>query len=326
MKILETKAYKVIMGYVYGWGATAVIVGALFKILHLPGASLVLMIGMLVEAAIFFLSAFEPPMEHYDWARVFPVLGRNGAKLDEKGGNMPVSMPAFQGNGVVSSATAPAGTTNINLGLESEDLNKLKAGINRIAETADHFAGIVGDAPDVARKIAKVTDSFEELGESTQQMSKILQQSVEGISSGYDEVSKMLLESTQTLTAQIKGNCEKLANGMGESASKFNSLSQLMEEQYQQLKTNATDYSQQIAGMNKNIGALNALYELQMQETKTCLDSFRGMQGDMGEMLENVSLSLDSTKLFKQEAQQLANNVASLNSVYGNMLSVVNNN
>ena len=71
MKILETKAYKVIMGYVYGWGATAVIVGALFKILHLPGASWVLMIGMLVEAAIFFLSAFEPPMEHYDWARCF---------------------------------------------------------------------------------------------------------------------------------------------------------------------------------------------------------------------------------------------------------------
>ena len=50
------------------------------------------------------------------------------------------------------------------------------------------------------------------------------------------------------------------------------------------------------------------------------------MQGDMSEMLEQVSLSLDNAKLFKQESQQLANNVASLNSVYGNMLSVVNNN
>ncbi len=56
------------------------------------------------------------------------------------------------------------------------------------------------------------------------------------------------------------------------------------------------------------------------------MESFRSMQGDMNEMLENVSLSLDSAKLFKQESQQLANNVASLNSVYGNMLSVVNNN
>lgn len=326
MKILQTKAYKVIMGYVYGWGAAAVIVGALFKIMHLPGAGPFLMAGMLVEAVIFFLSAFEPPMEHYDWARVFPVLGKKATEWDEKESMESVQMPMPGNSGIVQPAANATITGNVSLGLENEDLDKLKAGIHKIAETADHFAGIVGNTPDVAQKIAKVTDSFEELGERTQQMSKTLQQSVEGISSGYDEVNKMLIDSTQTLTTQIKGNCEKLASGMGESAAKFSTLSQLMDEQYRQLKTNATDYSQQIAGINKNISALNALYELQIHETKTCLESFQGMQGDMSEMLENVSLSLDSTKLFKQESQQLANNVASLNSVYGNMLSVVNNN
>ena len=94
----------------------------------------------------------------------------------------------------------------------------------------------------------------------------------------------------------------------------------------QHVKSQTSNYAQQLAGISKNISALNALYELQIQETKDCLDTFRGMQGDMWEMLEHVSLSLDSAKLFKQESQQLANNVASLNSVYGNMLSVVNNN
>lgn len=328
MKLFQTKAYKVIMNYVYGWGAAVVILGALFKIMHLEGAGPMLIAGMSVEALIFFLSAFEPAMEHYDWARVFPSLGKSHTEWDEKDATenqMPVGV--FAGS---TSVQAPATTAtvsgNIDLGLEADDLNKLKAGINKIAETADNFAGIVGNAPDVSQKIAKVSESFDELGTRTQEMSKALQNSVAGISSGCDEINRILVDSAQSLTSQIKVNCEKLSGSMGESANSFNTLSKLMDEQYQQLKTNTVDYTQQIAGINKNISALNALYELQIHETKDCLETFRGMQGDMGEMMENVSLSLDSAKLFKQESQQLANNVASLNSVYGNMLSVVNNN
>lgn len=322
MKLFQTKAYKVIIGYVYGWGATAVIVGALFKIMHFPGAGVVLTVGMLVEAFIFFVSVFEPPMEHYDWARVFPALGKSGAVEGGEVAPMPMPTPAKATPG----AAAPVVSGNIDLGLDASDLNKLKEGINKIASTADNFAGIVGDAPEVARKIAKASASFEELGERTQGIGKALEESVKGISSGCEEINKILLESTQSLTSQIRENCEKLSSSMGESANHFDSLGKLMDEQLQQVKSQAADYTQQIAGINKNISALNALYELQIHETKDCLESFRGMQGDMSEMLENVSLSLDSAKLFKQESQQLANNVASLNSVYGNMLSVVNNN
>lgn len=322
MKLFQTKAYKVIIGYVYGWGATAVIVGALFKIMHFPGAGVVLTVGMLVEAFIFFVSVFEPPMEHYDWARVFPALGKSGAVEGGEVANMPMPAPAK----ATAGAAAPVVSGNIDLGLDASDLSKLKEGINKIASTADNFAGIVGDAPEVARKIAKASASFEELGERTQGIGKALEESVRGISSGCEEINKILLESTQSLTSQIRENCEKLSSSMGESANHFDSLGKLMDEQLQQVKSQAADYTQQIAGINKNISALNALYELQIHETKDCLESFRGMQGDMSEMLENVSLSLDSAKLFKQESQQLANNVASLNSVYGNMLSVVNNN
>lgn len=322
MKIFQTKAYKVIMGYIYGWGATAVIIGALFKIMHFPGAGIVLTVGMVVEAVIFALSAFEPPMEHYDWARVFPSLGKDQA-ASEGDGAVPaaVAVPA-------TGAPVQAGNVNANidLGLEAGDLDRLKAGIDKFAQTAEEFAGIVGNAPEMADRMAKVSDSFNVLGEQTQKMSETLEASVSGLSSGYTEINRMLQESAQALTEKIRENCEKLASGMGESASNFTSLTKLMDEQIQQVKSSASDYTQQLTGVSKNIGALNALYELQLRETKDCLESFRGMQGDMGEMLENVSLSLDSTKLFKQESQQLANNIASLNSVYGNMLSVVNNN
>ena len=82
---LTTKKGKVILGFAYGWGASVVIVGALFKILHLPGANEMLMVGLGTEAVIFFVSAFEPPHMDLDWAKVYPELS------DGEGGNKSIT-------------------------------------------------------------------------------------------------------------------------------------------------------------------------------------------------------------------------------------------
>jgi gliding motility-associated protein GldL len=66
--------FKTIMPKVYGIGAAVVIVGALFKIQHYPGAGVMLGIGLGTEAVIFFLSAFEPPHAEPDWSKVYPEL------------------------------------------------------------------------------------------------------------------------------------------------------------------------------------------------------------------------------------------------------------
>ena len=66
--------YSTIMPKIYGIGAADVIVGAMFKILHMPGASLMLGVGLTTEAVIFFLSAFEPKHAEPDWAKVYPEL------------------------------------------------------------------------------------------------------------------------------------------------------------------------------------------------------------------------------------------------------------
>lgn len=69
--------YSSIMPKVYGIGAAVVIVGALFKILHLPGANEMLFIGLSTEAIIFFLSAFEPKHAEPDWTKVYPELAED---------------------------------------------------------------------------------------------------------------------------------------------------------------------------------------------------------------------------------------------------------
>lgn len=73
-RVTEAKWYKAMMPKLYGWGAAVVILGALFKIEHLPGASYMLMAGLGIEAIIFFFSAFEKQPSEPDWTLVYPEL------------------------------------------------------------------------------------------------------------------------------------------------------------------------------------------------------------------------------------------------------------
>ena len=84
-RITEAKWYKVMMPKLYGWGASIVILGALFKIEHLPGASVMLGIGLSMEAIIFFFSAFEKQHVEPDWSLVYPEL----AHMEDPGKKRP---------------------------------------------------------------------------------------------------------------------------------------------------------------------------------------------------------------------------------------------
>lgn len=79
----QSRSYKKTMNFVYGMGAAVVIVGALFKIQHFNldvfglfkiSGGLMLTIGLIVEAGVFAVSAFDAPEDDFDWAKVFPEL------------------------------------------------------------------------------------------------------------------------------------------------------------------------------------------------------------------------------------------------------------
>lgn len=71
---------KKVMNFAYGMGAAVVIIGALFKINHYPGAAELLIIGLVTEALIFGLSAFDPVEKELDWSLVYPELASGEAK------------------------------------------------------------------------------------------------------------------------------------------------------------------------------------------------------------------------------------------------------
>jgi gliding motility-associated protein GldL len=81
---MAQKGKITIANMVYGLGAAIVILGALFKIQHWPGGSLILTIGMIVEALVFTYSAFERQQSDLDWSLVYPELA-GGAMMSKKG-------------------------------------------------------------------------------------------------------------------------------------------------------------------------------------------------------------------------------------------------
>ena len=131
--------YKTIMPKVYGIGAAVVIIGALFKILHFTGADEMLMIGLSVEAGIFFLSAFEPHAKETDWTKVYPELAED-----------------FEGH-VTSPTVRKAGASNDspllkvdemlkNAKVDQNLLDNLGKGLNNLATSASQMNNLTNAA------------------------------------------------------------------------------------------------------------------------------------------------------------------------------------
>ena len=60
------------LNYAYSWGASIVILGALFKLTHIPGSNFMLFVGMGTEVVVFFLSAFDRPFDKTEIGKELP--------------------------------------------------------------------------------------------------------------------------------------------------------------------------------------------------------------------------------------------------------------
>ncbi len=78
-QFLQTERGKRFIHFAYSIGAAIVILGAMFRLLHLPFGNEMLFIGMTTEVIVFILSAFDRPVQDYAWEEVFPVLSGKGS-------------------------------------------------------------------------------------------------------------------------------------------------------------------------------------------------------------------------------------------------------
>ena len=161
--------FKTIMPKVYGIGAAIVIVGAMFKILHLPGAAAMLAIGLTTEAIIFLLSAFEPPHKDPDWAKVYPELA------DDYDG--PPAAPR--------AAAAPVASGNS--AMLDKALADAKIGPELLKSLGDGMRGLA----DSATKMSKLGEASIATSEYTTNV-KTASQTIAQMNKSYGEAMKSL--------------------------------------------------------------------------------------------------------------------------------------
>ena len=170
----ESKKYKNFMAKVYGFGASIVLVGALFKLTHMSlfgwsgAANTMLTVGLLTEAIIFFFSAFEPAHMDPDWSLVYPELWDMYHGDGKSTANKPAKRERTTAGGTVSS---DAITEQLNEMFEKANINaatmeKLSAGLNKLGENAAKIADVseaVAATSNYAKAMNKASETAMEL-------------------------------------------------------------------------------------------------------------------------------------------------------------------
>ncbi|MDH3321368.1 MAG: gliding motility protein GldL [Flavobacteriaceae bacterium] len=191
----QSQAKKKMFNMAYGLGAAVVILGALFKIAHYPGGTAMLTIGMVVEAAVFALSAFEPVEDDLDWAKVYPELaGGSSDKETEK-----------DAEGLLSQ--------KLDTMLEQANLDAEK--MQRLAVSIENFAG-------AAENIAPASDSITASTRYSEQLS-IAAIELESLNSMY-MIQKDNAQRQADVNADTIANAEQLKEQMESLATNLSSL------------------------------------------------------------------------------------------------------
>ena len=146
MNITEAKWYKTMMPKLYGWGASLVILGALFKIEGWNGASTMLIIGLSTEAIIFFFSAFEKTHEDYAWEKVYPELS-SGQMVD------PANMsPAQQLDSALEKAK-----------IDNELIDSLNNGLRMFGEASTKLNETITAASGISEYSAQIEEGVKNM-------------------------------------------------------------------------------------------------------------------------------------------------------------------
>jgi len=289
-ELVQSSGWKNFMAKLYGIGASIVIVGALFKIQHWNLAGLMLSVGLITESIIFFFSAFEPLHEEVDWTLVYPELA--GIQEEEPGSAIGVSGGKYSA-GMIGGGGGGAGSGSYALSKFDEMLEKAEI-------TPDLFQKLgVG-----MKRFSESTSNISVMGDVSAASAKYMNT----IHSANDALGR--LTDTYQSTAKI----------INESNSNYGKLA----ESYSLIESGGKSYQQQLESLNKNLSALNAVYELQRKDTDNHMKESENLFKGVQTIVKDLTESAGDTKKYREQITKLNDNLAALNNVYGNMLAAMN--
>lgn len=286
-KFLSGESGQRFFNFAYSIGAAIVIWGALFKILHLPGGNTLLSIGMGTEVLMFVLTAFDRPPKEYHWEEVFPVLSSKD----------PEDRPDFNGGGGIVIGGTGSG------------------------------AALPAVSPAEAKRAAGLPAGIDLSEDDTRSLSE----SIAKMSAASDQLARMaeLTSATQQYLDQmgaIAGEMQRLR----ETTESLNKVSDVLLQSYRAITENSenitrssTGYVDQMQALNRNIGGLNTIYEIQLKSVSSQLDSIDRVNRGIKDIRDMYEKSASQSARYCEETERMARYMQQLNSVYEKMITAM---
>lgn len=258
-KWMDSVPGQTFLNYAYSWGASIVILGTLFKLTHLPGANLMMFVGMGTEVIVFFLSAFDRPFDKTQDGRELPthydIEGENGGETTASAAIHNMNAAVYNTNTVASNTNAAAPNANA----AAYNINNVEnaqnaqgapvAGANIIiggtpgAQTLD-----MGTTPEMASQLADAqTGYLEELKRLTETLQKVSEQSVRLTrdSEEMENLNRTLTGICKVYEMQLKGASQQIG-----TIDEINEQSRRMAQNIEQLNS---IYARMIEAMTVNM-------------------------------------------------------------------------
>ena len=292
-RFLKSDSGQRFFNFAYSIGAAIVILGALFKILHMPAGNYLLSIGMGTEVLMFVLTAFDKPEKEYHWEEVFPVLASNN----------PEDRPDFNGGGGIVIGGAGGGGGE---GYEGGDINI------SVAEAK----GAVG-LPQGVNLSEEDTLSLSE--------------SIAKMAAASDQLSRMaeLTDATQQYLSQMAGISEQMQK-LQATTTALNEVSETLLGSYRAITDNSTNISEsstgyvdQMQALNRNISGLNTIYEIQLKSISSQLENIDRVNRGLKDIRDMYEKSAAESAHYCDETEKMARHMKQLNSVYEKMVKAM---
>lgn len=249
--LFETKKGKTIMGLLYGMGAAVVIVGALFKIMHWPGAGPMLVVGLSTEALIFAVSSFEPAHMALDWTLAYPELAgmddEHGNKIENKGSAVEQLDNMLEESKIDSELIESLGT----------GLRSLSTNANKLSEISDASVATNDYTESLKNASGKVSSLADDYAKASESLAVLNEAANSGASTG-EQMQKMAstLEAlNESYASQLNGS-QQQAETMQSMYSGITALMTNLSESVEDTKR----YKENIAELSTNLSALNNIY------------------------------------------------------------------
>jgi gliding motility-associated protein GldL len=328
--LTKSKNYKAFMAKLYGWGASVVIIGALFKITHMNGANLMLSLGLCTEAIIFFFSAFEPPYVDPDWTKVYPELA-----FDHKKNEVPSRKgTANELDAMLTKAKiGPDLIESLGMGIQSLSDNAAKLSqLGGAAVVTGEFSQNIQVA---SQNVKTLSDGYRRNAEALNQdvdakqeylkNLKNASQSIASLTQVYNDTTATVkndLSATESLTSAIK-TAASSAVALSERYTETAHLMAKSVDQLSQSSANTNEYSSQVKLIAQNMQALNAVYEIQLKSVNDQVKNAELLKSSVNQFINTIDSSNSGMENYKKEVDILNANVKKLNNIYGNMITAM---